>query len=342
MKNYNFCIAWNWEYDSDFVRLLEEACRARGLSLLQVTPQNLSEVLQALANKELSFQVFFDRASDTDARFITISQLVRPQPEPVSNTNLKFLSIFHYLGKLLRKSTPELAPIPQVYHINPLELALHSWDKALTHQAFKEADIPTPDTIILPSYNEREDLPSIELSSLGPNFVIKPAAHRVGGEQEDVIFGATTLEQVRYARQRKPSDKYLLQRFMVPVQLDTRPAWFRVIYCSGQVYPCWWDTITHIYHPVTPAEETCYGLTPLRDIAAKVAGICGLQLFSTEIAKTQEGRFIAIDNVNDQIDLRLKSKAMDGVPDDIVQNIAHRLVALVPECCRVSPPCNPD
>jgi len=330
MKTYNFCIAWNWEYDADFVRLLEEACRARGLSLLQVTPQNLSEVLQALANKELSFQVFFDRASDTDARFVTISQLVRPQPNSVSNTNLKVLSIIRHFRKLLRKSTPELALIPQVYRINPLELALHSWDKALTHQAFEKAEIPTPDTIILPSYSECENLPPIELSSLGPNFVIKPAAHRVSGEQEDVIFGATTLEQVRCARQRKPSDKYILQRFIVPVQLDTRPAWFRVIYCTGQVYPCWWDTITHIYHPITPAEETCYGLTPLRDIAAKVARVCGLQLFSTEITKTQEGHFIAIDNVNDQIDLRLKSKAMDGVPDEIVQNIANCLAALVP------------
>jgi hypothetical protein len=201
------------------------------------------------------------------------------------------------------------------------------------------AGLHVPYTIILPPYDEQHDLFHIDLSPLGPSFVVKPAR---GGGGEGVTFGVSALSQVLLLRQKKPADKYLLQRFIVPVQLGTRPAWFRVIYCAGQVHPCWWDTVTHIYIPVTPAEEDCYGLTSLRDIAATVARICGLQLFSTEIAYTTEGHFTAIDNVNDQIDLRLKSKAVDGVPDDIVQNIANCLVALVQECCRVSPPCSPN
>jgi hypothetical protein len=38
---------------------------------------------------------------------------------------------------------------------------------------------------------------------------------------------------------------------------------------------------------------------------------------------------VVIDYVNDQPDLRLHSKAMDGVPDHIVQDVAARLVDLV-------------
>jgi hypothetical protein len=51
-------------------------------------------------------------------------------------------------------------------------------------------------------------------------------------------------------------------------------------------------------------------------------------LFSTEIAITSDGRFVIVDYVNDPIDLRLQSKASDGVPDDIVEDIAARLVGL--------------
>jgi hypothetical protein len=35
-----------------------------------------------------------------------------------------------------------------------------------------------------------------------------------------------------------------------------------------------------------------------------------------------------VDYVNDQIDLRLQSKAMDGVPDPIIEKLSLRLAAL--------------
>jgi hypothetical protein len=36
MTHFDLCLAWNWEYDQGFANLLEQACTARGLSLLQV------------------------------------------------------------------------------------------------------------------------------------------------------------------------------------------------------------------------------------------------------------------------------------------------------------------
>jgi hypothetical protein len=44
---YDLCFAWNWEYDSDFAQLFENACRNKGLSLLQITPDNLESMVQA-------------------------------------------------------------------------------------------------------------------------------------------------------------------------------------------------------------------------------------------------------------------------------------------------------
>jgi len=40
-------------------------------------------------------------------------------------------------------------------------------------------------------------------------------------------------------------------------------------------------------------------------------------------------KFIAIDYVNEVPDMRLKSKAFDGVPDEIVQKIAQRIADFV-------------
>ena len=38
MRDYDLCVAWNWEYDADFIALLEGGCKSKGLSMLQVTP----------------------------------------------------------------------------------------------------------------------------------------------------------------------------------------------------------------------------------------------------------------------------------------------------------------
>jgi hypothetical protein len=297
MTSYDLCLAWNWEYDADFIALLDMACRSHGLSLLLITPDNLGDRLQSLVNHQITFRAFLDRASDADARFVPIVQWAHNHA---------------------------------VYSINPHEQASRTWDKTAMHLTLSNAGLHTPYTIILPSYEEQPVLPPIDLRPLGDSFTIKPAH---GGGGVGVVVEATSLCQVLVARQEYPTDRYLLQAHVVPIQLGSRPAWFRVIYCAGQVYPCWWDTRTHVYAPVTFTEESRYCLSPLRDITASIAHLCGLDLFSTEISLTPDGLFVIVDYVNDQIDLRLQSKAFDGVPDDIVRDIAERLVGLVAAYC---------
>jgi hypothetical protein len=290
---YDLCLAWNWEYDAAFAALLDKACGSQGLSLLQIRPDNLGDMLHSVVNYQIDFRAFFDRASDVDARFMPLVQW---------------------------------ACNHGIYCINSYEEASRTWDKARLHPVLIKAGLHTPYTIVLPSYEEQADVLPVDLEPLGQRFTIKPAH---GGGGDGVVTEATSLGQVLAARQEYPADRYLLQAHIVPTELGLRPAWFRVLYCAGRVYPCWWNPHTHIYTPVTSAEEIGYCLSPLQEITASIAHLCRLDLFSTEIALTPDGHFVVVDYVNDQIDLRLQSKAVDGVPDLIVQDIAGRLAGLV-------------
>jgi len=77
------------------------------------------------------------------------------------------------------------------------------------------------------------------------------------------------------------------------------------------------------------AEESRYRLGELHKTVVSIARISKLDLFSTEISLTPDGLFVVVDYVNDVLDLRLQSKTPDGVPDDIVHDIAERLTLLV-------------
>jgi hypothetical protein len=78
---------------------------------------------------------------------------------------------------------------------------------------------------------------------------------------------------------------------------------------------------------VTDQEESRHELHPLHRITQRIASICKLDWFSTEIALTLEA-FVVVDYVNDEIDTRIQSKAVDGVPDVIMNDIAKQLVMI--------------
>jgi hypothetical protein len=297
MSNYDLCLAWNWEYDRDFAGLLAVACEKVGLEFVQVTPENLDSTLALLGSREMSFNAFLDRASESDPCF-----------QPVVD--------------LARQST--------ALRINPQELTTWSADKATMHLEFVSQGVDTPYTILLSPCQEQPGLPLLDLSPLGERFAIKPAC--MGGG-EGVVLEATSLEQVLSVRWQYPQEKYLLQAQVTPQVLDGRPAWYRVLVCDGAIYPCWWDQLTHHYFPVRAEERFRYNLRGLYEVARRISQVCHLDLFSTEIALGTDGRFLVVDYVNDPVDLRLQSKAADGVPDAFVENIANRLVRLVSAHC---------
>jgi hypothetical protein len=290
---YDLCVVWNWEYDIDFINLLEKVCKANNLTLLQITPKNSENIHKSLIAGEVSFLTYLDRGTDVDLRFMPFVKWVREHG---------------------------------IFSINPYENASRSCDKALMHPDFIYNGLYTPYTIILPSFIDQPVVSEVDLKLIGESFIIKPA-HGSGGE--GVVLKATTLSQVLEVRKEHPNDKYLLQANIVPCELNSHPAWFRVLYCGGHVYLNWWNPCTKIYFPVTESEEKEYPLAHLRTITSAISRISGLNLFSTEIAFTADSLYVVIDYVNDPLDLRIQSKAADGVPDKIANSIAENIVEMI-------------
>ena len=292
MDNYSLAIAWNWEYDEDYVKLIEKECRLRGISVLEITPSNFGKIFPEIESGRIAFSSLYDRASDDDEIFTAVV-------DAIEHKNICVL--------------------------NPHRHIERAKDKATMHLELINAGLQTPYTIIISPYNrvKTPELDQGQIEKLGKPFIIKPANTTGGGT--GVVLGAETLKDVLDSRQHHKNDKYLLQEQIHPVLLEGKRAWFRVFYAFGQVIPCWWDDVTHIYHECSTAEEERCGFSEMRRIMPVIQSLCKLDFFSSEIALTADGKFVVIDYVNEICDMRLQSKHPDGVPDAVVGTIARLL-----------------
>lgn len=308
---YDVGVVWNWAYDQEFLQLIVSAVQAKGLSAFLIDHMNLAEAIEQLKGDRIQFRFILDRASDEDELFLPLVQLFTRR-----------------LSGSIRR--------PPLRVINPYDLTRRASDKATMHLEFLTHGLHVPFTIIISPYNHKREveLSLTELSQLGRPFIIKPANTTGGGV--GVVLGAESLKDIIETRQHHKNDKYLLQEKVNPAELAERRAWFRVFYAFGQIIPCWWDDLTHIYEELTPADEEGFSLKPLRSITTTIREICGLDFFSTEIALTPGKSFIVVDYVNEMCDMRLKSRHPDGVPDPIVQAIALSLAEFLVDSCRKS------
>ena len=294
--HYHLVVVWDWEYDREFLAVLETAIHERGLKIYSVSHHNTEETLHAVQTSALRFSCCLDRASDTDERFQPLTRL------------------------LLKRGTR---------FINSPAAVRHASDKATMHLEFLTRGIEVPYTIIISPYNKRREieLSLSELAHLGRPFIIKPANTTGGGA--GVIMGAETLKDVIESRQHHKNDKYLLQEEIHPVVLDGKPGWFRVFNVHGLVWACWWDPVTHVYTPLTGPVMARHRLVPLAGIARAIREVCTLDFFSTEIALSQHGKLVVVDYVNEVCDMRLQSVHPDGVPRAMVKGISRRIARLV-------------
>jgi hypothetical protein len=289
---HDLCLPWYWEYDDVFVSMVERACIEEGISLWQIKPDNLLDSITALYKGATTFKTLLHRGQ----------------------------------GEAIFDPIPRWAKEFGARRINPAEVSAWSEDKATMHLELIHAGLHTPYTILLPPFLEQPVIPPMDLTPLGNGFVIKPSH---GGGGEGVILGANSMEEILKARMEFPEQKYLIQAHVTPVSMNETPAWFRVFYANGETYPCWWDTETHIYQKVSAEEEARFGLSRLREVTRRIASICKLDWFTTEIAIADE--YIVVDYVNDEIDTRVQSQAIDGVPDEIMQCVARQLVKIAKE-----------
>ena len=293
-SRYDLALTYDWEYDRDFIRLVEESARGRGLTTLTVPPDDAGRVLEAFRSGELDFRVLLDRASGASPEFVALQALAAEKGRDV---------------------------------IEGLDKIRWASDKATMHLEFIAGGIHTPHTVILPSHAAEPDVTfrPEALAPLGAPFVIKPA-NTTGGSL-GVVADAVGPADVLAARRTYPLDKYLLQEKIVPESTGGKRFWFRGFYVLGEVHLAWWDDRTHLYAELGFDEAAAHYLTPVYGIVRAIARVSRLRFFSTEIVRDIHGRLLVVDYVNEICDMRLQSAHPDGVPDAVVARIAGRIAA---------------
>ena len=299
-------IFYEWEYDYDFISILDNELKLQRLSSEIFSHDDFGVVHDRLRRKTIGIRTVIDRASDVDDECESIVNLLHRRGVPILNDPQK---------------------------------VRHSSDKASMHLEFITAGIYVPYSIIISPYSaQREVALSLDqLASLDRPFIIKPANTTGGGI--GVVTGAESLREVIDTRQHNKDDKYLLQKRIEPCLFraaggEGRRAWFRPFYVYGKIFLCWWDDQSHIYFGVTREESEKHKLREIERIVKRIHEVSGLDFFSTEIAITSAGEFIAIDYVNEMCDMRLKSRHYDGVPDETVRAIAKQIAIGIFRQCR--------
>lgn len=292
MNSFDLAIAYDWEFDVEFVSAIEKMLHQFGISTYVITYKNISEVTENVKSRRLSFRCLLDRASDVDDNFIELNRVLAKR---------------------------------RAYVFNPHKLVDHAIDKANMHLEFITSGLNVPYSIIIPPHSQAKEIfISIDdLELLGRPFIIKPCNITGGGM--GVVKGAESLKEVLQERQKHSNDKYLIQEKVYPKMLDGKRAWFRCYWAFGKAVCVWWDDETHIYNQLVDSEIEEFGLRKLFQITKTIHRLTQLDFFSTEIALTVKNRFVVIDYVNDQCDMRFKSLHTDGVPDTVVLEIINNL-----------------
>ncbi|MCS7054112.1 MAG: hypothetical protein NZM09_10325 [Ignavibacterium sp.] len=296
MEKFDFAISYEWEYDIDFVNEVENILQQNGISTYRISYYNIYDVTEDVRNRKLFFNTYLDRASDVDEDFTE-------------------------LGEILQRRKCRI--------FNPYDRVKHATDKASMHLEFISGGIQVPYSIIIPPHkkNETIKLSIEELAVLGRPFIIKPCNTTGGGI--GVVTGAETLKEVLEERKNLEEDKYILQEKIIPKYFENKRAWFRCFWAFGKSFSCWWDDQTHLYSVLRREEIEKFKLNKLFRITSRIAKITGLDFFSSEIAVTDDERFVVIDYVNDQCDMRFQSKHYDGVPDEVIFQIINQLAKAV-------------
>lgn len=292
---YDFVMTHKLDTDDLFIHTIQRNCARARLNFFLIEPTWIDRFYERLEKGEVWCRVLLNMNSE------------HHQPDEV----------FH---KFVR-----LAAAKNVQIIDQPDVAQAAFDKARLHPRLIASGIHVPHTIFV----ARDQVPALKLSDaerdfLGVPFVIKPA---MGYGRNGVIMDGRGEEDLKRSAQMWPDAHYLLQRRIVPKDLNGSPAYFRVFYAFDSIWYTWWNCFTDKYRVVTPQEAITFGLKPLEEIMRQIAGLTGMKFFSSEIALVESGEFIVIDYVNDQCHMLSQSAdPQRGVPDKLVRAIATKLV----------------
>ena len=296
---YDIVMTHKLDTDDLFIHSIQQNCARERLSFFLVEPLWVERFYDCLARGQVWPRVLLNMHSE------------HHQPD----------EIFHQLV--------QLAAEKHVQIIDPPDVARMAFDKSLLHSRLIGSGIHVPHTVFV----ARDEIATFELSAsdqeaVNSPFVIKPS---MGYGRKGVIMDATVArlrDDLAKSAAAWPDSRYLIQRRIVPRQLNGTPAYFRVFFAFGSIWYTWWNCYTDHYRIVAPQEAIDFGLKPLEEITRQIAALTGMKFFSSEIALVDSGEFIVIDYVNDQC--HMLSQGADpqkGVPDELVRAIAAKLVS---------------
>jgi hypothetical protein len=300
---YDLVMTHRLDADDLFIHRIQQGCAERGLNFFLIEPLWVAEFFENYRRGHVWARVLLNMHSEHHL------------PE----------EIYH---RLIRQVADKGTQV-----IDPPETALAAFDKARLHGRMIGAGLNVPHTLIIPADRVAGwTLSDADREFLGTPFVVKPS---LGYGRKGVILEARSEADLRRSAAAWPNPHYLLQRRVVPRQLNGAPAYFRVYYVFGSVWLAWWNCYTDLYRMVTGAEMDQHVLWPLESIVHRIAGLTGMKYFSSEVALTEANEFVVIDYVNDQCHmLSQRAHPHIGVPDELVRAVADRLVEATQQMIR--------
>jgi len=294
MKAFDLGIAWDREEDNEFVEGLNNYALKEGLRPYLLHGYNFYASLKDISEGNIHFRSFLNRTTEDDPVF---------------------------------SGLPDFLKRKGITFINHPDKAKESGDKFKMHLKFNSHDIPVPKTVLLGSQDDKQSS-GLKIKYVSKPYVLKPA---VGSCGNGVSIDVHSWDDVVEVRKQHKDIRYIAQEKISPKNLESKLAWFRVFYSCGTVTPCWWDPVTHVYAILTLKEVYASGLYDIWHLTKRISRICSLAFFSTDIVMRDDGKLVIADYVNDQPDMRKKSKFSDGVPDEIVAMVIQNILSFVKE-----------
>ena len=279
----------------------QKECKLKDLKFLLINDHNLAEAIDGLEKSKIKVKFLLDNEADYNDQKNAFAKL----SYAVKDTG--------------------------GYVVCDPDDAREAANKSVTHYDLTKAGIPVPYTVVIRNWEPDDfSLTKEEHKSLGNPFIIKPAT---GFGEKGVMKNANgSLTEIAQARHFNRGDNFLLQEKIEPAVLGEKRAWFRVYFLFGEIIPCWWDNVTYKYASATLREMYNFKLLPLARIVSEIARVTNMDFFSSEIAMTKSGkerRFVAIDYVNDQPELCVRSEKQGGGPvQEVIEHIAERITQI--------------
>jgi hypothetical protein len=292
METFDLGITWDNESDNEFINDLNDRALEEGVKPYLIHAYNFFSSLKDITDSQLSFRCFFARSSNES-------------------------STFGGLADFLKKK--------DIHFINHPDNVRNSIDKSKIHSMFISYGLPVPKTVFIKPQEEKQVLEA-KIQHVSVPCMLKSTFGSCG---DSTVLTINSLDEVLRLIGQESDKSYFVQEQVVPINLENKPAWFKVLYCFGEIISCRWHPVIREYEILSLRQIYRLGLHEIWAITNKIKQACRLDFFSTEIVMKEDKNFLVVDYVNVRPDMHKKSKFHDGMPDEIVNKAIENIITFV-------------